>query len=44
MLEAAEVVISVDGQTFAEAGVKYLKSMSEEGQGMLQLSNKNGDS
>ena len=30
MLEAAEVVISVDGSTFAEAEVKYLRSTSEE--------------
>ena len=26
MLEAAEVVIAINGPTFAEAGVKYLKN------------------
>ena len=43
VFEGAEVVISVDGPTFAEAGVKYLKSTSEERGGLLQPIYKNDD-
>ena len=40
MLEAVEVVISVDGPTFAEAELKYPKVSSEERRGMLLLKKK----
>ncbi|KAI3369740.1 hypothetical protein L3Q82_024407 [Scortum barcoo] len=43
-LEAAEVVIHVDGPTFAEAGLKYLKSASKERRGVLLLLYKNDES